>query len=563
MATRDANDGLWDWDLTTDTLYCSPRWHAVAGTRDGGDVVSPSFWFDRVHPDDLPELRAAIDAHLRGHVDHLACETRLRDDDGTYRWALCRGLALRREDGAPYRLAGSLTDTSDRRVIDERRLHESLHDSLTGLANRTFYLDRLGAAIRRSERLDVHRVAVVLMDVDRFKVVNDSLGHALGDDLLVAVSRRLEGCVRDVDTLARPGGDEWAILIEDLANDDEASRVAERVRQSLRQPLLVRGHSLFVTVSTGIALLTDLIQAPEDLLRDAETAMYRAKELGRDRHVVFDPSLHGRAVALLELESDLRFALERGELMVYYQPIVTADGLEVHGVEALVRWRHPERGLVLPADFIGFAEESGLILPLGDWVLRRAIEQMREWQAAGVAPRRISVNLSARQLRQENLPERVALLLDRAGLEPGCLELELTEGVVAEQADSTIDVLRRLRGLGIRLAVDDFGTGYSSLAYLTRFPVSTVKIDRAFLVDIQHDPVNQAIVQAVTTLAHSIGMRVVAEGIETTEQLDLARSLGCDEVQGYLFSKPISTDEATVWLDEQYGRELRRRVSAI
>jgi diguanylate cyclase (GGDEF)-like protein len=561
VAVRGANDGLWDWDLTTDTLYCSPRWHSIAGIRDGGDVVPPSFWLDRVHPDDLPELRAAIDAHLRSHVDHLACETRLRGDDGAYRWTLVRGLALRREDGTPYRLAGSLTDTTDRRHAEERRLHEASHDALTGLANRALFLDRLSLAIRRRHRTETHRVAVVLMDVDRFKVVNDSLGHALGDDLLIAVARRLEGCLREEDTVARLGGDEWAILIDGLATDDEASRVAERVRQSLQQPLVVGGHSLFVTVSAGIALLTDALQAPEDLLRDAETAMYRAKELGRDRHVVFDPSLHGRAVALLALESDLRFALERGELVVYYQPIVTADGLTVRGVEALVRWRHPERGLVSPADFIGFAEESGLILPLGEWVLGRAIEQMREWQAAGVAPARISVNLSARQLHQENLAERVAFFLDRAGLEPGCLELELTEGVVAEQAESTIDMLKRLRALGIQLAVDDFGTGYSSLAYLTRFPVSTVKIDRAFLIDIQHDLVNQAIVQAVTTLAHSIGMRVVAEGIETTEQLDLARSLGCDEAQGYLISRPISTDEATVWLDEQYRRELWRRMT--
>lgn len=461
--------------------------------------------------------------------------------------------------GMPYRIAASLTDMSGSRSAAERRRDDAHYDLLTGLADRVLFLDRLRAAMRRRQRITTHQVAVVLMDVDRFKVINEGLGHALGDDLLVAVARRLERCVRDVDTVARLGGDEWAMLIEDRSAEDEASQVAERVRRALQQPLLVGGHSLFVTVSTGIALLTDAVASPEDLLRDAETAMYRAKELGRDRHVVFDPSLHGRAVARFELESDLRFALERGELEVYYQPIVTADGLTVRGVEALVRWRHPERGLILPADFIGFAEESGLILPLGECVLDRAIEQMHAWQAAGIAPQRLSVNLSARQLRQADLAERVALLLERAGVEPTCLELELTEGVVAEQAEATIEVLKRLRRLGVHLAVDDFGTGYSSLAYLTRFPVSTVKIDRAFLVNIQHDPVNQAIVQAVTTLAHSIEMRVVAEGIETTEQRDLAQALGCDEVQGYLFSKPIPADEVTVWLEEQRSLELRRR----
>jgi diguanylate cyclase (GGDEF)-like protein/PAS domain S-box-containing protein len=563
MAARGSNDGLWDWDLSADTLYCSPRWHAIAGIDDGGDVVAPSFWMDRVHQDDLPRMRAAIDAHLRGHVDHLICESRVRGDDGNYRWTLCRGLALRREDGTPYRMAGSLTDIAERRDAEEQRLHDAHHDPLTGLANRTLFLERLTMGIRRAKRTDAHRVAVVLMDVDRFKVVNDSLGHALGDEVLIAIARRLESCVRDVDTVARLGGDEWAILVDDLATVDDARGVAERVRDVLHEPLSVGGHSLFVTVSTGIALLMGETKDPDDLLRDAETAMYRAKELGRDRHVVFDASLHGRAVALLALESDLRFALERGELLVHYQPIVRADDLSVRGVEALVRWRHPERGLVPPAEFIGFAEDSGLILPLGEWVLGRAIEQMREWQAAGVAPERISVNLSARQLHQENLAEHVALMLERAGLDPACLELELTEGVVAEQADATIEVLRQLRGLGIQLAVDDFGTGYSSLVYLTRFPVSTVKIDRAFLVDIQHDAVNQAIVQAVTTLAHSIGMRVVAEGIETTGQLVLARSLGCDEIQGYLISKPLSTDLATVWLGGQRGMAVVRRAALV
>jgi EAL domain-containing protein (putative c-di-GMP-specific phosphodiesterase class I) len=303
-----------------------------------------------------------------------------------------------------------------------------------------------------------------------------------------------------------------------------------------------------VTASIGIVLGPEEYQLPTDLLRDADIAMYRAKELGPARHVVFEPSLHGRALALLELESDLRRALDRGELELHYQPIVQASDLAVRGLEALVRWPHPKRGMIPPSEFIPNVEESGLIIALGDWVLRTAIEQLRRWQDGGLAPDRICVNLSARQLHQPDLVERIAVLLDRGGVDPGRLEIELTEGVVVQYAESTVQVLRDLRALGVRIAVDDFGTGYSSLAYLTRFPVSTVKIDRAFVVDIERNRVNQAIVNAVTTLAHTIGMHVVAEGIETAEQRDVVIRLGCDEVQGYLVSAAMPPEQATAWL---------------
>jgi diguanylate cyclase (GGDEF)-like protein/PAS domain S-box-containing protein len=562
VAARGSNDGLWDWDLRTDTLYCSPRWHAIVGIEDGGDVEQPSLWFARVHPDDLPSLKSALDDHLQARTDQLSCEARVCSDDGEYRWTLCRGMALRRADGTPYRIAGSLTDISERREAEERRLHEALHDPLTGLANRALFLERLGQALRPGLYGRQHRVAALFLDIDRFKVVNESLGHALGDNLLRETARLVLGCVRDVDTVARLGGDELAILVDGLASQGEAVSVAERVREALVRPLAVGDHSVFLTASIGIVLATTDDQSAEHVLRDAETAMYRAKELGRDRYVVFDDSLHGKAIAMLELESDFRLALERDELSLHYQPIVGATGLTVQAVEALIRWNRPGRGPVAPTELIDFAEQSGLIVPLGEWVLRRAIDQMRDWQAAGVAPERVAVNLSARQLQQVDLPERIAALLDRAGLDAGCLELELTERVVAEHDDVTVDVLGRLRALGLKLSVDDFGTGYSSLAYLTRFPVSTVKVDRAFLVDIQDDQIKQAIVQAVTTLAHAIGMHVVAEGIETTEQLDLARSLGCDEVQGYLVSKPLPADEATVWLGGRHTRELLQAPAA-
>jgi len=549
VAVRGSNDGLWDWDLRTDTLHCSERWRAIVGASRRDRPESSAFWFERVHPDDVQHLRNALDEHLRGDVEHFECEARMLSADGSYRWTLCRGLAVRDEAGQSFRIAGSLSDIADRRLAEERLLHDAMHDALTGLPNRALFLDRLRPALRRAQRYGGRRFAVLCMDLDRFKVINDSLGHAVGDELLVAVAQRVIACVGETDTVARLGGDEYGILLEDLDHDDEPVQIAERIQQVLRVPCELSSHSVVVTASIGIVFGPDEYQQPTDLLRDADIAMYHAKELGHARHVVFDASLHDQVLELLALESDLRRALERGELLVHYQPIVHAADDTITGMEALARWPHPRRGMVPPMEFIGYAEESGLILPLGDWVLRTAIQQMRTWEQHGLAPDRICVNLSARQLHQPDLVERVAALLDEHGLDPGRLEIELTENVVVQYAETTVQALRRLRELGVRITIDDFGTGYSSLAYLTRFPVSTVKIDRTFIVDIVDNCVNQAIVNAVTTLAHAIGMCVVAEGVETPEQRALALQLGCDELQGYLVSRPLTSDAATTWLE--------------
>jgi diguanylate cyclase (GGDEF)-like protein/PAS domain S-box-containing protein len=553
VTARGSNDGLWDWDLRTDTLHCSERWRSIVGVERAESPESSRFWFDRLHPDDAPRMRTALDAHLRGDVEHFKCEARMRDTTGSYRWTLCRGLAVRDAEGTPIRIAGSLSDVTDRRLAEERLLHDAMHDALTGLPNRTLFGERLRQALKRTERYGARRFAVLYMDLDRFKLINDSLGHGVGDELLIAVARRLVTCVRESDTIARLGGDEYGILLEDVIHDDEAVQIAERIQQSLRMPCELSSHSVVVTASIGVVLGPDDYQLPTDLLRDADIAMYRAKELGHARHVTFDSSLHGRALALLELESDLRRALDHGELRLHYQPIVDTANNTVTGVEALARWPHPTRGMVPPGEFIGYAEESGLIVPLGDWVLRTALEQMRAWEERGLAPERICVNLSARQLHQADLVDRIAALLHQNGLAPGRLEIELTEGVVVQYAESTVLALRRLRELGVRIAIDDFGTGYSSLAYLTRFPVSTVKIDRAFIVDIETNRVNQAIVNAVTTLAHTIGMHVVAEGVETAAQRELVRRLGCDELQGYLVSPGLPSNTATDWLAEWRG----------
>ena len=551
VTARGSNDGLWDWDLRTDTLHCSERWCSIVGIEHPDEPESSAVWFERVHPDDILEVRTALDAHLLGEAEHFECEARMRDGAGDYRWTHCRGLALRNEQGEPLRIAGSLADVTDRRLAEERLLHDAMHDALTGLPNRTLFVEQLRQMIKRRQRYGPRHFAVLYLDLDRFKVINDSLGHGVGDELLIAVAHRLVACLRETDTIARLGGDEYGILLEDLVHEDEALQIAERLQQSLRTPCELSSHSVVVTASIGVVLGPDHYELPSDLLRDADIAMYRAKELGHARYVVFETSLHDRALALLELESDLRRALDRNQMVLHYQPIVDTADNAITGVEALVRWQHPLADWSPQTSSSATPRSPGLIVPLGDWVLRTAIEQMRAWEEHGLAPKRICVNISARQLHQTDLVERIATLLEENGLEASRLEIELTEGVVVQYAESTVLALRCLRELGVRIAIDDFGTGYSSLAYLTRFPISTVKIDRAFIVDIGCNRVNQAIVTAVTTLAHTIGMHVVAEGVETTDQRDLVRRLGCDEAQGYLVSPACPADEATVWLAEQ------------
>jgi len=417
---------------------------------------------------------------------------------------------------------------------------QAFRDPLTGLPNRTLFVDRLAHALTRNERRG-ERLAVLFLDLDRFKVVNDSLGHGVGDQLLVAVGHRLSGCLRPEDTIARLGGDEFAVLLEDVKDADGPVAVAERLSGQLQRPFLLESREVFITVSIGIAPTTSGRTAPEDILRDADLAMYHAKAKGKARYEVFDTSMNAPAQERMGLELDLRHAISRGDFTLHYQPVVALDSGRIIEVEALVRWNHPQRGLLLPADFIALTEETGLIVPLGRWILGEACRQLGEWLAASAssAPLGISVNLSARQLQQPGLEEDVARVLRETGIDPGALKLEITETAVMHDAASTLEKLDALTKLGVRLAIDDFGTGYSSLGYLKRFPVDTLKIDRSFVKGVGRDPEDAAIVLAVITVARSLGLSVTAEGIETEEQLERLRTLGCDRGQGYYFAKPI------------------------
>ena len=425
---------------------------------------------------------------------------------------------------------------------------QAFRDSLTSLPNRALFMDRLAHALTRTERRG-EQLAVLFLDLDRFKVVNDSLGHGVGDQLLIGVSQRLAACLRPEDTIARLGGDEFAILLEDVKDERGPTSAADRLTGELQQPFVVEGREVVITVSIGIAMSTARRMTPEDILRDADLAMYHAKCKGKARYEVFDKSMNAPAQERMDLELDLRNAVARGEFVLHYQPVVELPTGRITEVEALVRWKHPQRGLLFPADFVGLSEETGLIVPLGRWVLHEACRQTRQWQLAAPAMKLASsVNLSARQLQQPGLVEEIDAVLRETRLDPSALRLEITETVVMHDAPTTLAKLEALKALGVQLAIDDFGTGYSSLGYLKRFPVDTLKIDRSFVKGIGRDVEDSAIVRAVITVAKSLGLSVTAEGIETADQLDQLRTLGCDHGQGYFFAKPMTSDRVPALL---------------
>ena len=446
-------------------------------------------------------------------------------------------------------LVGLLTHVAaiavERKEVEDKLSHQSLHDPLTDLPNRALFLDRLSLALGRARRTG-GATAALFLDLDRFKNVNDSLGHEVGDELLVAIARRLEAVVRPGDTVARFGGDEFTVVCEDLPVDNARARsmeVADRLFHALGAPFAVDGTEMYLGASIGIALAHTGNERPEELLRDADAAMYHAKEQGRGRYEVFDDAMRARALARHATENALHRAVERGEFRLYFQPIVSIDDGRCVGAEALVRWQHPERGLVTPSEFVSLAEETGLIVGLGAWVLEQAAEQAARWQADGVQDFQVSVNLSARQLAQHDLTDHLWDVLRETGLSPEHLCLEITESVLMDDADATLAAIERVHALGVKLAIDDFGTGYSSLGYLKRFPVDAVKIDRSFVDGLGVDPGDTAIVSAVIGLSHALGLKVVAEGVETRAQLDELAALGCDHAQGFLFAQPRPADE--------------------
>jgi diguanylate cyclase (GGDEF)-like protein/PAS domain S-box-containing protein len=526
--------------------YCSPACVAITGYSPEELIgTSP---FRLVAAEDRDAVRAY--ARLVSEREEPATAAyRLRCKDGQLRWLETTARAVR-DDAGVRELVSVTRDISERKQAEIELSHAALHDTLTGLPNRALFLDRLGLALRRTERRS-GSVAVLFCDLDRFKVVNDSLGHDAGDRLLVDVAGRIVTALRPADTVARFGGDEFTILCEDIAGEIEAATIAQRIVDVFRDPFLLEDGEVFLATSVGIAIARGNDDRAEDLIRDADAAMYRAKERGKGPSEIFDEAMRADAVARLETESALRRAVERGELRLHYQPEVDLATGAVRGFEALVRWDHPARGLLGPNAFIPLAEETGLIVPIGEWVLREAATEAARWATASSEPLTLSVNLSARQLAQQDLVAMVRRAMAETGIDPATLCLEITESAVMESGSATTAQLRALKSLGIRLAIDDFGTGFSSLAHLRRFPVDVLKIDGTFVAGLGHEPQDASIAAAVISLAHALGLDTVAEGIETEEQLTILRSLGCDLGQGYLFGRPAPIDETVQLLARQ------------
>ena len=497
------------------------------------------------HPNDLGNDLANLYQLLEGKIPNYQLEKRYCHKSGQTIWVLQSATLTHDADGKPRHVIFQIQNISARKKAEEQIHHAAFHDALTGLPNRTLFADRLSMAVERAKRSATYKFAVIFVDLDRFKIVNDSLGHDMGDKLLVDLSRRLEACLRSVDTVARLGGDEFAILLDGISRVEEATEVAERIQTSLKKPFILDGHEFLSTASMGIAYSMQEYDRPEDILRDADTAMYKAKANGKARHEVFDSQMHTRAVQALTLENELRRALEKGEIKPYFQPIVALKTGKVVGFEALARWIHPQRGLVSPADFIPLAEETGLIVPVGFSILKESCRQIVEWQKKYNLPElSISVNLSGKQFKQATLIEEIKEILFETELHPSFLKMEITETMVMENTVTAIEMLKQLKGIGVHISIDDFGTGYSSLSYLHRFPFDTIKIDRSFVSRMMQDRESLGIVETITALAIKLNKSVIAEGIEKKEHQRLLNEVGCQYGQGYLFSKPIDAVSA-------------------
>jgi diguanylate cyclase (GGDEF)-like protein/PAS domain S-box-containing protein len=560
VAVRATNDAIWDWDLTTSRMHFSERWKTLLGYEDF-TWDSPEGWFALVHPDDVKRLRREMDEHLSGSSPHFENEHRIRHTDGCWRWVLTRGLTSRDADGIPIRITGSLSDITERRKAQDDLVHDALHDALSGLPNRTLFMDRLAQCLSHRARGGASDCAVLYIGLDRFKLVNDSLNHTVGDRLLVELAHRLEQALRPGDTVACLGGDEFVILLDGISGSAEALNIAKRVGLTIAEPFSFELRQLMTVASIGLAHNLDGVADPEELVRNADIAMYHAKRHGGGRCEIFDAGMHQRVLDRVSVEAQLRQAIDEQTLRTFFQPIVDLRTGALHGFEALARWPAGERE-VSPGEFIPVAEEAGLISPLGELMLGRACQTLSEWRRQrlvepGVT---VSVNVSICQITDGKLVESVRTALGEAELPATNLVLEITESTLIENTTLVSTVLRELMDLGVSIQLDDFGTGFSSLTMLHDFPGDTLKIDRTFVDTMMDRPKSHTIIRSIVGLAHDLGLGVVAEGIENGDQLRALRALGCECGQGYHFARPLPSGELAALIagDELQGVEQPR-----
>jgi diguanylate cyclase (GGDEF)-like protein/PAS domain S-box-containing protein len=544
---------IWDWNIVENRVWWSEGIRTLFGYQKDEVRVETSWWRERLHPEDRERIAAAVNAFIEGDATFWSDEYRYCRADGSYALVIDRAFIVRDDEGRAVRMIGSMMDITERRRAEEKINYLAYYDALTGLPNRTLFEDRLPQALALAQRNE-QVVAVMLLDLDRFKSINDTLGHSVGDSLLRLVGERLSSCVRRSDTVARFAGDGFALVLTQIGRREDAAGVARqaekkaldvvhKILEALQEPFSFEGHEFYVTASIGIGLYPKHGEDPQTLLKNVGAALHSVKEQGGNNYQLYAASMNAKAVERLTLESALRRALDREEFVLHYQPQIEINSSRIIGVEALIRWKSPEFGMVSPAEFIPVAENNGLIVPIGEWSLQTACVANKSWQVEGLPRIRMSINLSPRQFEQPNLIETVTRVLHETGLDPSYLEFELTESSIMKNAERAIVTLGKLKAMNIQIAIDDFGSGYSSLSYLKRFPIDRLKIDQSFVREATKNPTDAAIIMAIITLAQNLRLKVIAEGVETEEQSRFLHLLRCDELQGFLFSKPLPEEQ--------------------
>ena len=545
LVLRGTNDGIWDWNLISNEIYYSPRWKSVLGYDENHIASVLDEWFERVHHDDIDRLKQQIVLHLSGKTPFLENEHRILCSDREYRWVLCRGMAIRDDRDNAYRIAGSITDIDKIKKVNSQLLKAVFHDELTGLPNRknlNHVLEKLLSTRSASRR---NRFGLLFLDLDRFKQINDSLGHNVGDRLLVIVAQRLQLAIRLSDTVFRLGGDEFIVLLKDTNHIEELLHVVDRISEAIAKPIQVDGHEIFTSTSIGVVFCQGQYSDADSILRDADIAMYEAKAKPELQYAIFDSDMHAKVSTRMKLETELRHALTNEEFILHYQPIYACGRSNYIGCEALVRWDCPHDGIRGPGRFIDVAEDAGLIIPISDFVLHQSCRQIKEWTDSGIVSDSfyINVNISPKYIAQPSFDDKVLSIFDLYGIDASKIRLEITENLFLKDRDMASSKLQKLRNDGIKIYIDDFGTGYSSLSYLQNLPIDALKIDKSFVSKLLTDPINSQIVEVVLKLAQAMNIDAIAEGVETLQQYEHLRDLGCELMQGYFFSKPCSADE--------------------